>query len=154
MAGWHSTTPGSGSNLNAIDFHGPRSGHAVDGNKTVFETGDGSAYEKIGIEDANVNFYGVDSDGDDDVWVSCGGGMVHHWNGTRWVPADTGDASLRDIEVEGNSGLTVGGGGKVYGYDGEVWTQQATPTGQNLKAVVRGSIDIVVGAGGTVMQTS
>ena len=29
---WNAVTPGSGANVNAIDFHGPRAGHAVDSN--------------------------------------------------------------------------------------------------------------------------
>ncbi|MFC6973861.1 hypothetical protein ACFQL1_02955 [Halomicroarcula sp. GCM10025709] len=148
---WDSVTPGSGSAINAIDFHGSRSGHAVDGNKTVFTTDDGSTYDQLGIENANVNFHGVDSDGADDVTVSGGGGVVYTWNGSEWRTADTGDATLRDIETEGDAGLTVGGGGKVYRYDGQ-WVQESTPTGQNLKSVVRGSTDIAVGAAGAVIE--
>ena len=74
---WDYTTPGSGAAVNAIDFHGPRSGHAVDGNQTVFATDDGSTYDRLGIENANYNFYGVDSNGFDDVTVSGGGGSVY-----------------------------------------------------------------------------
>lgn len=150
---WTYTTPGSGAAVNAIDFHGPRSGHAVDGNKTVFATHDGGTYDRIGLADANVNFYGVDSDAPDDVWVSGGGGMVFHWNGSQWTPTDLGDAGLRDIEVTAGDarGYTVGGGGKVFAKDG-AWSQQATPTGQNLKAVVRGPVDLAVGAGGSVVE--
>jgi hypothetical protein len=151
---WDYVTPGSGSAVNAIDFHGPRSGHAVDGNKTVFVTDDGVTWEKLGIENANVNFYGVDSDGDDDVTVSAGGGMVHNWNGSSWIPQDTGDAGLRDVEADGVDALTVGGGGKVYRRDGAGWTQESTPTGQNLKAVtpVGSSVELAVGAGGIVLE--
>jgi len=148
---WDDVTPGSGSNVNAVGFFGGREGHIVDGNKTVFETDDGSTWGKIGIEDANENFYGVDPDGPADVWVCGGGGMIHHWNGSEWTPADTGDAALRDIEVEGGDGWTVGGGGEVYRYDG-TWTQTETPTGQNLNAVVRGDPGIAVGAGGTIIE--
>jgi len=147
---WDDVTPGSGSNVNAVGFFGGREGHIVDGNKTVFETDDGSTWGKIGIEDANENFYGVDPDGPADVWVCGGGGMIHHWNGSEWTPADTGDAALRDIEVEGGDGWTVGGG-EVYQYDG-TWTQTETPTGQNLNAVVRGDPGIAVGAGGTIIE--
>jgi len=151
---WDYVTPGSGSAVNAIDFHGPRSGHAVDGNKTVFATDDGVTWEKLGIENANVNFYGVDSDGDGDVTVSGGGGMLHNWNGSSWVPADTGDAGLRDVEADGVDALTVGGGGKVYRRDDAGWTQEATPTGQNLKAVtpVDSGVELAVGAGGVVLE--
>jgi len=148
---WNEVTPGSGAAVNAIDFHGPRSGHAVDGNKTVFETTDGGTYEKIGLADANENFYAVDSDDTDEVYVAGGGGMVHRWDGARWTPADLGDASLRDIEVENDDGYVVGGGGAVFAYDGE-WVQEETPTGENLRAISRGDVDIAVGAGGTVIE--
>jgi len=148
---WDDVTPGSGSNINAVDVFGPREGHIVDGNKTVFETDDGSTWGKIGIGDANENFYGVDADGFDEVWVCGGGGMIHRWDGSEWTPADTGDATLQDIEVESGEGWTVGGGGAVYRYDG-TWTQTETPTGQNLNAVVRGDPEIAVGAGGTIVE--
>lgn len=49
----------------------------VDGNKTVLSTQDGTTWDKVGLADANVNFYGVDSDGPEDVWIS-GGGMLFH----------------------------------------------------------------------------
>jgi len=151
---WDATTPGSGSNVNALDFFGDRAGHAVDGNKTVFETADGGVYGKTGIADANVNFYGVDSDGADDVWVCGGGATVFRWNGSRWRTADLGDASLRDIEVDDadGAGLTVGGGGTVFEFDGSAWRRLDTPIGQNLEAVVRGDRDVAVGAGGTVIE--
>jgi len=151
---WEYVTPGSGSNINAVDFYDDEKGHIVDGNKSVFHTEDGATWDKIGLADANVNFYGVDSDGADDVWISGGGGMVFHWDGVEWTPADTGDAGLRDIEVrsDGGDGLTVGGGGKVYDLTGGTWDQESTPTGEALKAVVRGTPDIAVGASGTVIE--
>ena len=151
---WDDVTPGSGAEINAIDFHSSRSGHAVDGNKTVFVTSDGTTWEKIGIADANVNFYGVDAGGADEVTVSGGGGMLHNWDGASWTPEDTGDAGLRDIEVDGVDALTVGGGGKVYRRNTGGWTREATPTGQNLRAVtpVGSSVEIAVGAGGTVLE--
>ncbi|WEL20962.1 hypothetical protein [Halorhabdus sp. BNX81] len=149
---WEYVTPASGSNINAVDFYDEKSGHIVDGNKTVLHTQDGATWNKIGLADANVNFYGVDSDGPDDVWVSGGGGMVFHWDGVEWTPTDTGDAGLRDLEVADGEGLTVGGGGEVYDYDGSKWTADATPTGQNLKALVQGDPPIAVGAGGTIVE--
>jgi hypothetical protein len=151
---WDYVTPGSGSNINAIDFHADRSGHAVDGNQTVFATDDGRTWDKLGIENANHNFYGVDSDAPDDVWVSGGGGTVYHWDGAEWVRTDLGDADLRDVEVTDadDDGLTVGGGGAVFDKSGNDWHQDATPTGANLKAVARGSPDIAVGASGTILE--
>ncbi|WP_135535706.1 WD40/YVTN/BNR-like repeat-containing protein [Halostella pelagica] len=164
---WEYVTPGSGSAIQSIDFHDDRSGHAVDSNGRVFETTDGMTWEPIGLQDANVNFYGVvsrsetahqtesddvDSDGRDGVWVSGGGGMVFHYDGSQWTSADTGDAGLQDVTITSGEGYTVGGGGKLYEYDGDQWTQADTPTGENLKAVLQSTTDIAVGAGGTVLE--
>jgi hypothetical protein len=149
---WDSVTPGSGAAVDAIDFYDGRKGHAVDGNQTVFVTGDGATWERLGIADANHNLYGVDSDAADDVTVSGGGGTVYAWNGSQWVRSDTGDASLRDVEVGGGGGLTVGGGGVVFRLGRDGWTREQTPTGANLKAVVRANPTVAVGAGGTVVE--
>jgi len=149
---WDNTTPGSGSAINAVDFHGPRSGHAVDGNQTVFATDDGTTYEKIGIENANYNFYGVDSDASDDLTVSGGGGSIYDWDGAEWVRTGLGDADLNDVDVDGGNGLTVGGGGKVFAQTDGTWAQEDTPTGANLNAVVRGPVDIAVGASGAIIE--
>ena len=149
---WDYTTPGSGAAVNAIDFHGPRSGHAVDGNQTVFATDDGSTYDRLGIENANYNFYGVDSNGFDDVTVSGGGGSVYDWDGSEWVRSDAGDAGLRDVEDYGSGTLTVGGGGKVFREVDGLLTQEDTPTGENLQAVLPGDLEVAVGAGGAVIE--
>jgi len=149
---WDYITPASGSAINAVDFFDDRSGHIVDGNQTVLYTRDGVSWDRLGIANADYNFYGVDSDGFDDVWVSGGGGSIYRWNGSQWRRADTGDASLRDIEVEDGDGLTVGGGGAVFDRDNRRWDAEQTPTGANLNAVVRGDIDIAVGAGGALIE--
>ena len=150
---WDSVTPGSGSAITAIDFYSARMGVAVDTNGAVFETTDGETWSEIGIPDANVNFYGVDANYGDDVYVSGGGGMVFAYDGRRWEPSDTGDAGLRDVEVGiGGDGLAVGGGGTLYARDDEAWSAIDSPTGSNLRAVVRGDPDVAVGAGGTVVE--
>lgn len=149
---WDYTTPGSGAAINAVDFFDDRKGHVVDGNTTVFYTRDGGTWDRLGVADANHNFYGVDSDGFDDVRVACAGGIVYRWNGSEWRRADTGDATLRDVEVEDGDGFTVGGGGKVFERPDGEWVAAATPTGENLKAVVRGDPTIAVGAGGTIIE--
>jgi hypothetical protein len=149
---WDQTTPGSGSAITAIDTFDSRSGHAVDGNKTVFRTRDGGTYQAVGIADANVNFYGVDSDGVGDVYIAGGGGIVYDRDGTEWLRTDLGDASLRDVEIGGGNGYTVGGGGTVFRRTGGTWTRESTPTGSNLKAVVRTDPVVAVGASGTVIE--
>jgi hypothetical protein len=147
---WNYTTPGSGSAVNAIDFFAGRDGHAVDGNKTVFETDDGGTYEKIGVADANNNFFGTDSDAFDNVTVVGGGGTVLDWDGSKWTRTDLGDAQLRDVSA-GSISYTVGSGGTVFRKDSAKWAQEATPVGQNLKSVTDGPEPLAVGAGGTVI---
>ena len=149
---WDDTTPGSGSAITAIDFHDDRFGHAVDDNQTVFETDDGVTYRKLGIENADYNFYGVDSDSFDDVTVSGGGGSVYHWDGAQWVRDDTGDAGLQDVEAGDVETLTVGESGAVFREVNGTWRRESTPTGENLKAVVLGEPEAAVGASGIVIE--
>ena len=149
---WANTTPGSGSAINSVDFYGPRSGHAIDGNQSVFVTANGGTYDKIGIADANVNLYGLDSDGDNDIFIAGGNGTVFEYVDSQWETTSTNDTSLQDITVADDTGLTVGGGGDVYEYDGTDWTPVATPTGSNLNSVIQGSVDIAVGAGGAIIE--
>ena len=151
---WEDVTPGSGSALPAIDFHGPRSGHAIDTNGRVFATDDGVTWNAIGIEDANVTFYGLDSDAPDDAVVSGGNGAVLTYDGAAWTPDALGDADLVDVETDGGAGYVVGGGGVVQELTADDRFVLDTPTGENLNAVdVDGDGDaVVVGSGGTVLR--
>ena len=149
---WDEVTPASGSNINALDFYDDRKGHAVDGNKTVLQTDDGGTWDKLGIEDADYNFYGVDSDGTDDVWVSGGGGSVYRWNGSEWRRENLGDADLRDVEVEGGDGLTVGAGGSIFELSDGRWRRMETPTDSNLRGVLLDSTSVAVGDAGTIVE--
>ena len=147
---WDYVTPGSGSALPAIETFGARSAHAIDTNGRVFETTDGVTWEPIGIEDADVTFYGLDSDGRSDVTVSGGNASVFEWNGSRWAPESLGDADLLDVETAGGDGVAVGGGGTIFEQSGGRWSLVDTPTGANLKAVA--GDDVAVGAGGVVLE--
>jgi hypothetical protein len=119
----------------------------------VISTHDGTTYDKLGIEGADYNLYVVGSDRPDDVAVSGGGGSVYTWTGSeRVVREDTGDADLRDVEVEDTTGLTVGGGGTIFRRDATGWTQEQTPVGENLRGTILGAPDVAVGAGGTVLE--
>lgn len=148
---WDESTPGSGSAINAVDFHGPQSGHAIDANQSVFETTDGGTYESIGIEDADVDFFGLDSDGLDDVWVVGAEGTVYRWDGTEWTSESIAQLSLRDVEIE-NGGVAVGDSGGAFDRSSGSWSQTTTPGSQNLSAVVMGSPSVAVGAGGTILE--
>ena len=149
---WESVTPGSGAGLQAIEFNAPCSGHVVDSNGRVFETTDGVTWEPIGIEDADVSLYGLDSDARDDVRVSGGNATVLTYDGSQWTAERLGDADLQDVETEAGEGYAVGGGGTVFELSGGDWQQNDTPTGENLTAVATGTPDLAVGASGMVLE--
>jgi hypothetical protein len=149
---WEYEVPGSGSGFPAIEFYDSRSGHAIDTNGKVFATDDGVTYEAIGLEDADVTFYGLDSDAENDVTVSGGNASVFTYDGSGWTTESLGDADLKDIETGGSGGHAVGSGGVVFERSGGTWAGTDTPTGENLNAVATGSVDLVVGSGGTVIE--
>ncbi|EMA39877.1 hypothetical protein C446_08159 [Halobiforma nitratireducens JCM 10879] len=149
---WEYEVPGSGSGLPAIDFHGDRSGHAIDTNGRVFATDDGVTWNPIGIEDADVTFYGLDSDAEDDVTVSGGNASVFTYDGSQWLPESLGDADLRDLETDGNDGVAVGSGGAIFELEDGDWSRTPTPIGENLQAIATGPVDLAVGSGGAVLE--
>ncbi|WP_049924003.1 sialidase family protein [Halopiger djelfimassiliensis] len=149
---WEYEAPGSGAGLPAIEFYDDRSGHAIDTNGRVFATDDGVTWNPIGIEDADVTFYGLDSDAADDVTVCGGNASIFEYDGSQWTPESLGDADLFDVETESGHGYAVGSGGAIFELDSGEWTVIDTPTGENLQAVARGSTDIAVGAGGEVLE--
>ena len=149
---WEYSTPGSGTGLSAIDFYSNRSGHAIDTDDDVSATDDGVTYDTIGIEDADVTFYGLDSDAADDVTVSGGNASVFDYDGSQWTPTDLGEADLFAIETAGGDGYAVGSDGAVFELSGGEWSRMTTPVSENLDGVARGDTDVVVGAGGTVLE--
>ncbi|MGQ3412063.1 WD40/YVTN/BNR-like repeat-containing protein [Natrinema sp. LN54] len=149
---WNYEVPGSGSGLKAIEFYDARSGHVIDTNGKVFATDDGVTWNPIGIEDAGVTYYGLDSDAADDVRVSGGNASVFTYNGSQWVPESLGDAALFDIETDAGTGYTVGSGGAVFELEDGEWTRNETPVGENLQAVATGPVDIAVGSSGALLE--
>lgn len=148
---WEYATPGSGAALHAIDFHGKRSGHVIDGNGRVFETDDGETWTAIGLEDADVSLYGLESNGENDVYISGGNATIHWWDGATWHTSSYGDADLRDVVVNGQ-GVSVGGGGFLIEGCTDEWEEVDTPTGANLLGATLGTTDVAVGASGTVIE--
>ena len=144
---WDFVGVGQGDGFPAIDFYDERSGHVLNTNASVFETDDGTTYERIGIPDTDNSLYGIDSDGSDDVWAVGGGGSVWRYNGA-WRRTNLGNLALRDVEIEDESGYTVGESGRVFEYAAGSWNEDTTDTGQNLKGLVLGSPNVAVGASG------
>jgi hypothetical protein len=146
---WSDTTPGSGSRLPAIDFRSERAGHAVDTNGSVFATTDGETWAEIGVEDADETYFGVQSDGAEDVTVVGDGGTVRTYDGAAWGGTTLGDARLNGVTTDGTA-VAVGAGGAVF--EGSDWQEANSPTDENLHAVARGARAYAVGASGTVIE--
>jgi len=147
---WDSVQVGQEYAPTGIDFHDARGGHVVNTNGKVFATADGTAYDRIGIPDVNGSFYGVDSDGPEDVWVAGDDGVVYRYD-CAWTKTSLGDPTLRDIEVEDGVGYTVGESGRVFEYASGSWSEETTETGQNLRAVDGGTPNVAVGDASTVI---
>jgi photosystem II stability/assembly factor-like uncharacterized protein len=146
---WSDATPGSGSRIPAIDFRSERAGHLVDTNGSVFATTDGETWEEIGVEDADETYYGVQSDGAEDVTVVGDDGTVRAYDGAAWGESNAGDARLNGVDTDGTA-VAVGAGGAVF--EGSEWREADTPTDENLHAVARGTRAYAVGASGTVIE--
>ena len=147
---WNAASVGQGDALTAIDFHGERSGHVVNGNGSAFKTDDGTTYRRIGVEDTTNAFYGIDSDGPEDLWVTAGGGTVYRYDGA-WRKYDLGDPTLRDVAIEDAQGYAVGESGRVFEFSADEWRENTTETGQNLRAVARGTPEVAVGDSSTAI---
>lgn len=146
---WSSSTPGGGATIPAVDFHSEQAGHLCDTDGSVFATTDGETWEEIGIEDADVSYYGLASDGPDDVTVVGGNGTVREYDGESWSESNVGDPQLNAVTTDGG-GIAVGESGAVF--EGDEWVGTATPTDENLHAVVGDDRAIAVGASGTVIE--
>ena len=141
---------GQGYALSGIDFYDARSGHVVNTDGNAFVTTDGTAFDKVGVADSEGSFYGVDSDGPEDVRVTGGGGLAYRYTG-EWTNTNLGDPNLRDVEIGDGTGYTVGESGTVFEYDSGTWSEETTETGQNLRAVETGDPNVAVGASSTVI---
>ncbi|PSQ14096.1 hypothetical protein BRD02_10575 [Halobacteriales archaeon QS_8_69_73] len=121
--------------------------YAADGSGSIsysFNNGRSGTYDSAA---PGHSLYGIDSDGSDDVWAVGGGGSVWRYNGA-WRRTNIGNLSLRDIEIEDESGYTVGESGRVFEYAAGSWNEDTTDTGQNLKGLALGSPNVAVGASG------
>ncbi|MBP1987926.1 WD40/YVTN/BNR-like repeat-containing protein [Halolamina salifodinae] len=146
---WQRTTPGSSASMPAVSFYGARAGHVCDTDGTVFATTDGETWSEIGVEDADVSYYGIDGTASDDVTVVGGNGTVRTYDGETWSETNVGDARLNAVTT-GSEHIAVGASGAVF--QGEDWVGVATPTDENLHAVLTGERSIAVGASGTVIE--
>lgn len=167
------TKPGSGSSLSAISFLDRETGYCCDTSQGVFETAnDGHAWERIGIDDAGVDFndLAVTREG---IVVAGGDGSVFRYDDPGWTKLRVGEEALFAVDWtitsdEGGgdergtgSGLVVGDGGTIHELVGHDWEPVDSRTGETLCGVVVGDRptgadgarpDVAVGENGTILE--
>lgn len=150
--------PGGGSTIPGIDFYSRTKGHVCSTSQYVAKTADGGAnWNRIGIDFAGGSFFGIASEGKQDVNVAGGNGIIYRYDGFRWTPhvVDDGRQAIRAIDRDGQDGLAAGNGGKVYERQSAgQWHRYQTPAKAKFLGVSRGAhgIDIAVGNGGIIVE--
>ncbi|WP_323171154.1 hypothetical protein [Natrialba sp. PRR66] len=149
--------PGGGSTIPAIDCHSRDAGHVCSTSQFVAETVDGGeTWEQIGIDFAGGAFFDLASQGEQDVNVAAGSGIVYRYDGFRWTPHVVDDArrAVRAIDRDGADGLAAGDGGALYERQSAgQWRQYETELESKLEGVATGSsYDVAVGDGGTILE--
>lgn len=146
--GWVVKPGGSGSTISALGSSTDGIGYAVNTSGSVFKTTDDDGWERIGIQNAQVKFYGIAAT-ENNLFVPGGGGLVYRYNksANNWTPLGVGSGSLRAIGQEGDEMVVAGDGGTIYIRDGrDRWELSRTRTSQTLNSVALGQdLDVIVG---------
>lgn len=167
--------PGSGSSLSGIAFRDREIGYCCDTNQEVFETVDGgSSWERIGIDDAGVDFNDLAVTGEQ-VLVAGGDGSVFRYDDPGWTKLYAGEETIFAIDRtseegarngastdsrpgDADVGLAVGDNGAIYELAGNDWERVDSPTDDTLCGVVASetsdtdSPDVAVGDDGTILE--
>ncbi|SER16945.1 WD40/YVTN/BNR-like repeat-containing protein [Natrinema salaciae] len=149
--------PGGGSTIPGIDYYAREAGHVCTTSQFVGETTDGGAtWEQIGIDFAGGAFFDLASQGERDVNVAAGSGIVYRYDGFRWTPhvVDDQRRAIRGIDRNGSDGLAAGDGGAIYERQSAgQWRQHDTAVETKLDGVAIGSsYAVAVGDGGTILE--
>jgi uncharacterized membrane protein YgcG len=146
--GWVVKPGGSGSTISALGASADGIGYAVNTSGSVFKTTDDDGWERIGIENAQVKFYGIAAT-ESNLFVPGGGGLVYRYNksANNWTPLGVGTGALRGIGQEGDEMVVAGDGGSIYIRDGpNRWELSRARTSQTLNAIALGNdLDVIVG---------
>lgn len=75
---------------------------------------------------------------DNEIYVTCDGGVVHYYNGSSWTTWATGlGVHLKAVWASSPNDIFVGGwNGRIAHYDGAAWTE--TPTGATSVQYIEG----------------
>ena len=145
------TKPGGGSTITALDYGDAC--YAVDTSGNVFtEAGDG--WERIGIRNAQVNFFDVSAT-EDTVLVAGGGGLVYRYDRRceNWTPIQAGTGALHSVAHTREATVAASASGHIFerrADDG--WVQIASPVENDLLSIALGKRSVAVGAGGTIVE--
>ncbi|MFC7199623.1 WD40/YVTN/BNR-like repeat-containing protein [Halospeciosus flavus] len=153
--GTDSSTGGSGATITGLAASPDGYGYAINSSGSVFMTTADDAWEKIGIENAQVNFTDVYADGET-VLVTAGSGRVYRYepNCKNWTPLGVASVTLNSIAHDGDELVAVGNDGVVFRKKGNSkWTKRPTPTSNDLNSVtLSDGIDAAVGKAGTILE--
>ncbi|WP_435095561.1 hypothetical protein [Halarchaeum sp. P4] len=153
--GTDSSTGGSGASIAALAASPDGVGYAVNTSGSVFMTTADEAWEKIGIENAQVKFTDVYAD-KNTVLVSAGGGRIYRYEPKckNWTPLGVASVTLNGIGNYKKEILAVANGGKIYRQAGDhTWTQRPTPVTGDLTSITDSSgVDVAVGKSGVIIE--
>jgi hypothetical protein len=149
--------PGGGSTIPGIDCYDRKAGHVCTTSQFVGVTTDGGeTWEQIGIDFAGGAFFDLASQGERDVNVAAGSGIIYRYDGFRWTPhvVDDKRRAIRAVDRDGANGLAAGDGGGIYERQSAgQWRHYETGVESKLSGVASGSTyDVAVGDGGTILE--
>lgn len=162
--------PGSGSSVADLDFAAPKRGVVCDTAGGVFETLDGDAFERVGIDDPGGTPTAVIAgdgtregpaggarDGDGGVpgaTVAADDGSLHGYDRGSWTRQRPTDAALFGLARGRSERLAVGDGGTILADSGEGWATEPAPVDAPLRgaALLADGTALAVGDGGTAVE--
>lgn len=162
--------PGSGSSIADLHFRSPQQGVFCDTGGDVFETGDGDAFERIGIDDPGGTLTAIgggDAEREDErettstgttvsqrTIVAADDGSLHQRDRTGWTTDRLTDAALFGLAVGHGDRLAVGHGGTVLADSGAGWEAESVPVDVPLRgaALPAGGSALAVGDEGTIVE--
>lgn len=145
--------PHSGSTIPAMDAGPDGTWYAVDTSGNVFAD-DGTGWERIGIRNAQKDFYDVYAD-ESGILVAAEEGIIYRYEPTsgNWTPIKVGEENLMDVARTPDEVLAAGSSGVIYSrYRGGRWRRAETATSHNLWGVAVGDADVAVGESGAVVE--
>ncbi|WP_198667835.1 hypothetical protein [Saliphagus sp. LR7] len=148
--------PGGGSTLPALDAD-EGAFYAADTSGGVYRS-DGE-WDRIGIDNAEVNFFDVHAGDDGRLLVAGADGIAYEYDPVcrNWTPQYAGEGDLRAIDASDGRVVAAATGGRCYERtSGIEWRAIETGTEESLAdvALAPDGPDIAVGAGGTILERS